>query len=58
VSANSLTVSNGVSASDYDAIDAYTYWDQINDNRRNIKLVNLAYLPDIDRVLKVSLNNR
>jgi len=58
VSANSLTVSNGVSASDYDAIDAYTYWDQINDNRRNIKLVNKAYLPDIDRVLKVSLNNR
>ena len=57
VSADSLTL-NGVSASDYDAIDAYTYWDQINDNRRNIKLVNLAYLPDIDRVLKVSLNNR
>ena len=27
-------------------------------NRRNIKLVNKAYLPDIDRVLKVSLNNR
>lgn len=58
VSADSLTVSNGVSSSDYDAIDAYTYWDQINDNRRNIKLVNKAYLPDIDRVLKVSLNNR
>ena len=58
VSADSLTVSNGVSASDYDAIDAYTYWDRINDNRRNIKLVNLAYLPDIDRVLKVSLKNR
>ena len=58
VSADSRSVSNGVSASDYDTIDAYTYWDQINDNRRNIKLVNKAYLTDIDRILTVSLNNR
>ncbi len=58
VSADSLTVSNGVSASDYDAIDAYTYWDKINDNRRNIKLVNKAYLTTIDSELKTSLNIR
>ena len=32
VSADSLTVSNGVSSSDYDAIDAYTYWDRVNEN--------------------------
>jgi hypothetical protein len=58
VSADSLTVSNGVSASDYDAIDAYTYWDKINDNRRNIKLVNKVYLTTIDSELKTSLNIR
>jgi len=47
VSADSLTVSNGVSASDYDAIDAYTYWDKINENRKFIKLVNKSYLPAV-----------
>ena len=56
VSAESLTVSNGVSSSDYDAIDAYTYWDNINENRRNIKLVDKSYLKDIDRQLKNSLD--
>ena len=45
VSADSLTVSNGVSSSDYDAIDAYTYWDKVNDNRKFIKLLNKTYLP-------------
>ena len=45
VSADSLTVSNGVSSSDYDAIDAYTYWDKVNENRKFIKLVNKSYLP-------------
>jgi len=44
VSADSLTVSNGVSSSDYDAIDAYTYWDKVNENRKFIKLVNKSYL--------------
>ena len=48
VSADSLTVSNGVSASDYTAIDAYTYWDQINENRRHIKLVDKRYLIEVD----------
>ncbi len=52
VSADSLTVSNGVSASDYDAIDAYTYWDKINDNRRHIQLINVAYLNVIDAEFK------
>jgi len=52
VSADSLTVSNGVSSSDYDAIDAYTYWDRINDNRRHLKIVNRVYLPSIDKQLK------
>ena len=52
VSADSLTVSNGVSSSDYDAIDAYTYWDRINDNRRHLKIVNKIYLPAIDKQLK------
>tara|TARA_R100000008_G_C3568435_1_gene160546 strand:+ start:601 stop:1110 length:510 start_codon:yes stop_codon:yes gene_type:complete len=47
VSADSLTVSNGVSSSDYDAIDAYTYWDRVNENRRFIKLVNRSYLPAV-----------
>ena len=46
VAADSLTVSNGVSSGDYDAIDAYTYWDRINDNRRFIKLINKIYLKD------------
>ena len=47
VSADSLTVSNGVSSSDYDAIDAYTYWDRVNENRKFIKLVNKSYLPQV-----------
>ena len=47
VSADSLVVSNGVSSSDYDAIDAYTYWDKINDNRRQIKLINSSYAPSV-----------
>jgi hypothetical protein len=47
ISADSLTVSNGVSSSDYDAIDAYTYWDKVNENRRFIKLVNKSYLPQV-----------
>ena len=46
VSPDSLTVSNGVSSSDYDAIDAYTYWDRINDNRRFIKLIHKVNLKD------------
>ncbi len=52
VSADSLTVSNGVSSSDYDAIDAYTYWDQINENRRHIKLINKVYISEIDQQLR------
>jgi len=56
VSADSLTVSNGVSSGDYTAVDAYTYWDKINDNRRNIKLVNKVYLTTIDNQLQTSLN--
>ena len=47
VSADSLTVSNGVSSNDFDAIDAYTYWDKVNENRRFIKLVNKSYLPQV-----------
>ena len=52
VSADSLVVSNGVSSSNYDSIDAYSYWDKINDNRRNIKLVDRVYIPLIDAQLK------
>lgn len=52
VSPDSLTVSNGVSSSDYDSIDAYTYWDKINDNRRHIELVNVAYLPVVEAEFK------
>ena len=48
VAPDSLTVSNGVSSSDYDAIDAYTYWDRINENRRHIKLINRNFIPQID----------
>ena len=44
VSADSLTVSNGVISGDYTAIDAYTYWDAINENRRFIRLINKSYL--------------
>tara|TARA_R100001377_G_scaffold79701_1_gene58117 strand:+ start:158 stop:667 length:510 start_codon:yes stop_codon:yes gene_type:complete len=44
VSADSLTVSNGVSSGDYTAVDAYTYWDKVNENRKFIKLVNVSYL--------------
>jgi len=47
VSADSLTVSNGVSSGDYTAVDAYTYWDKVNDNRKFIKLVNKSYLPQV-----------
>ena len=47
VSPDSLTVSNGVSSSDYDAIDAYTYHDRVNENRKFIKLVNKSYLPAV-----------
>ena len=57
LSADSLAVSSGASASDYTAIDAYTYWDQINDNRQHIKLVNNSYLPEIDRQLQDLLTN-
>jgi len=52
ISADSLTVSNGVSASDYTAIDAYTYWDQINDNRSHIKLINKVYITEIDQQIR------
>ena len=55
VSADSLVVSNGVSSNDYETIDAYNYWDQINNNRKNIKLINKTYLTDINRELKRSL---
>lgn len=48
VSADSLVVSNGASSSDYNTIDAYTYWDRINDNRRQIELINVVYLPLVD----------
>jgi hypothetical protein len=58
LSADSLEVSSGASSGDYSNIDAYTYWDRINDNRRNIKLVNKAHLTDINRQLKTSLDNR
>jgi len=44
VSADSLTVSNGVSSGDYTAVDAYTYWDKVNENRKFIKLLNKSYL--------------
>ena len=47
VSADSLIVSNGVSSGDYTAVDAYTYWDKVNDNRKFIKLVNKSYLPQV-----------
>jgi len=57
LSADSLAVSSGASASDYTAVDAYTYWDQINENRRHIKLVNNIYLPEIERQLKDLLTN-
>jgi hypothetical protein len=47
VSADSLTVSNGVSSGDYTAVDAYTYFDKVNENRKMIKLVNKSYLPQV-----------
>jgi hypothetical protein len=47
VSADSLTVSNGVSSGDYTAVDAYAYWDKVNENRKFIKLVNSSYLPAV-----------
>ena len=52
VSADSLTVSNGVSSSDYNAIDAYTWEDRINENRRFIKLVDAQFLPQIESEMK------
>lgn len=52
LSADSLVVSNGASASDYTAIDAFTYWNKINDNRRHIKLINTEYLPLVSAELK------
>jgi len=51
VSADSLTVSNGVSSGDYTAVDAYTYHDKINENRKFIKLVNSSYLPAVTEQL-------
>ena len=56
VSPDSLTVSNGVSSSDYDAIDAYTYWERINENRRHIKLINKVYVNEIESQIKDLLN--
>jgi len=47
VSADSLTVSNGVSSGDYTAVDAYTYWDKVNENRKFIKLINKSYLSTV-----------
>jgi hypothetical protein len=47
VSADSLTVSNGVSTGDYAAIDAYTDHDKINENRKFIKLINRSYLAQV-----------
>jgi len=58
VSADSLTVSNGVSSSDYTAIDAYTWEDRINDNRRFIKLVDRQYLPQIEMEMKNMFFNK
>ena len=52
ISADSLTVSNGVSSSDYTAIDAYTWEERINDNRRFIKLVDSVFLPQIASEMK------
>lgn len=52
IAPDSLSVSNGVSSSNFDAIDAYTYWDRINENRRNIKLIHRGYLNSIDTQLK------
>jgi len=51
VSADSLTVSNGVAVGDYTAVDAYTYHDKINENRKFIKLVNSSYLPAVTEQL-------
>jgi exo-beta-1,3-glucanase (GH17 family) len=47
VAADSLAVSGGVSASDYTAIDSYAYWEQVNENRRFINLINVAHLSTI-----------
>jgi hypothetical protein len=52
VSADSLTVSNGVSSSDYNAIDAYTWEDRINENRRFIKLVDAKFISQIEAEMK------
>ena len=57
LSADSLAVSSGASASDYTAIDAYTYLDKINENRRFIKLVNVAYLPTVKTAVQNLLTN-
>ena len=57
LSADSLAVSSGASASDYTAIDAYNYWTKINDNRRFIKLLNAEYLPLITNELKTLLTS-
>jgi len=47
LSADSLAVSSGASASDYTAIDSYSYWEKINENRRFINLINVAHLSAI-----------
>ncbi len=52
VSADSLTVSNGVSASDYTAIDTFSWEERLNDNRRHIKLVDYKFLPIIESEIK------
>ena len=56
LSADSLAVSSGASASDYTLIDAYTYWDQINENRRHIRLVNKLYLSEVDNQVSTLLS--
>ena len=58
VSADSLTVSNGVSSGDYNAIDTYTWEERINDNRRFIKLVDRQYLPQIEMEMKNMFFNK
>ena len=41
-----------ITGGDYSQVDAYTYYDRINDNKKNIKLIDKGFVPSIITQLK------
>ena len=41
-----------ITGGDYSQVDAYTYYDRVNDNKKNIKLIDKGFVPSIITQLK------